>query len=126
MKASDLGKMVAHLAPTDKMPVLFIGHGSPMNAIEENEFVDGFRRVGETLPKPHAIICISAHWQTEGTMVTAMPKPRTIHDFGGFPRSLYEVEYPAPGDPDLALEAQRMISGASIGLDYEWGLDHCA
>jgi 4,5-DOPA dioxygenase extradiol len=124
MKASDLGKMVDHLGPTDKMPVLFIGHGSPMNAIEENEFVDGFRRVGETLPKPHAIICISAHWQTRGTMVTAMPQPRTIHDFGGFPRALYEVEYPAPGDPELAAETQRIISGTTVGLDYEWGLDH--
>jgi len=126
MKVSDLGKMAAHLSPTEKMPVLFIGHGSPMNAIEDNEFVDGFRRVGESLPKPHAILCISAHWQTRGTMVTAMPRPRTIHDFGGFPRALYEVEYPAPGDPELALETQRIISGTPVGLDDEWGLDHGA
>ncbi len=126
MKSSDLGKMVSHLGPTAKMPALFVGHGNPMNAIQENEFVEGFRRIAETLPKPQAILCISAHWETKGTRVTAMPKPRTIHDFGGFPRALYEVEYPAPGDPELALETQRIISGTPVGLDYEWGLDHGA
>ena len=79
---------------TPRMPVLFVGHGSPMNAIEENEFVQEWRNVGMTLPHPKAILCISAHWETRGTFVTAMPKPKTIHDFGGFPKALYEVEYP--------------------------------
>src|ERR1700744_4749536 len=123
MTVSDLGKMVAQLSPTAKMPVLFMGHGSPMNAIEENEFVEGFRRVEETLPKPQAILCISAHWETKGTRVTAMPRPATIHDFGGFPPALYEVQYPAPGDPRLAAETQRMVTSTSVGLDYDWGLD---
>lgn len=106
------------------MPVLFLGHGSPMNAIEENEFVAGFREVGKSIPKPTAILCISAHWETQGTYVTAMEKPRTIHDFGGFPRALYEVQYPAPGDPGLARETSRLITSTGIGLDQQWGLDH--
>ena len=78
-----------------KMPVLFLGHGSPMNAIEENEFVEGFRNVGKTIPKPKVILCVSAHWETDGTFITAMKNPRTIHDFGGFPKALYEVQYTA-------------------------------
>jgi 4,5-DOPA dioxygenase extradiol len=111
-------------AGTDKMPVLFLGHGSPMNAIEENEFVKGFRDVGKTIPKPKAILCVSAHWETQGTFVTAMEKPATIHDFGGFPRELYEVQYPAPGNPELAKETQGMIKKNEVGLDQKWGLDH--
>jgi 4,5-DOPA dioxygenase extradiol len=106
------------------MPVLFIGHGSPMNAIEENEFVDGWRTVGKRLPRPAAILCVSAHWETRGTMVTAMEKPPTIHDFGGFPRELFEVEYPAPGSPELARETMNIISKTKVGLDDKWGLDH--
>ena len=92
-----------------KMPVLFLGHGSPMNAIEDNEFVHGFRKVGKEIPKPNAIIVVSAHWETNGTFVTAMEKPKTIHDFGGFPKELYEVQYPAPGSPELAKETKSII-----------------
>ena len=111
---------------TDKMPVLFLGHGSPMNAIEENEFVQGFRKAGNEIPKPDAILCISAHWETKGTYITAMERPKTIHDFGGFPRELYEVQYPAPGNPELAKEINSMVKGTEVALDYSWGLDHGA
>ncbi|MGD0574650.1 MAG: 4,5-DOPA dioxygenase extradiol [Anaerolineales bacterium] len=106
------------------MPVLFVGHGSPMNAIENNEFSQGWQEVARTLPTPKAILCISAHWETWGTLVTAMEKPRTIHDFGGFPRELYEVEYPAPGSLWLAQESQQAVKGTAVGLDQDWGLDH--
>jgi 4,5-DOPA dioxygenase extradiol len=108
----------------EPMPVLFIGHGSPMNAIEENEFSKAWRRIGRALPKLEAILCISAHWETRGTHVTAMEKPRTIHDFGGFPQELYEVQYPAPGSPWLASEIQNMIKSSEVRLDTDWGLDH--
>ena len=113
-------------ANTEKMPVLFLGHGSPMNAIEENEFVAGFRNVGKTIPKPKAVICISAHWETLGTKITAMEKPKTIHDFGGFPKALFEVQYPAPGNPELAEEIQKSVQKTAVGLDQIWGLDHGA
>jgi 4,5-DOPA dioxygenase extradiol len=109
-----------------KMPVLFLGHGNPMNAIGENEFVEGFRQLGQTIPRPSAILCISAHWETRGTLVTAMSKPKTIHDFGGFPKALYEVQYPAPGDPGLAVETQETVTKTFVELDYAWGLDHGA
>ncbi len=108
------------------MPVLFLGHGSPMNAIEENEFVAGFRNIGKTLPKPNAILCVSAHWETRGTYVTAMQNPLTIHDFGGFPQALFDVQYPAPGSPDLAREIKTLIKKTDVGLDEKWGLDHGA
>ena len=108
------------------MPVLFLGHGSPMNAIEENEFVEGFRNIGKSIPKPEAILCVSAHWETRGTFVTAMEQPRTIHDFGGFPKALYEVQYPAPGSPGLANEIKSLIKATNVELDYKWGLDHGA
>ncbi len=107
------------------MPVLFLGHASPMNAIEENEFVDGFRAIAKKLPKPKAILCVSAHWETEGTRVTAMEQPRTIHDFGGFPAELYAVQYPAPGSPALAREiAAAASTNTMIDSDQSWGLDH--
>lgn len=109
---------------TEKMPALFLGHGSPMNAIEENEFVTGFRSIGKALPMPNAILCISAHWETKGTYVTAMEQPRTIHDFGGFPQALFDVQYPAPGSPQLAVTTQQTISLTKIEMDHQWGLDH--
>ena len=123
---SELGKSVESFKNTDKMPVLFLGHGSPMNAIQENEFVEGFRKVGKEIEKPQAILCISAHWETRGTYVTAMENPRTIHDFGGFPKELFEVQYPAPGSPKLARNTQELISKTQVKLDDKWGLDHGA
>lgn len=126
MKLNELNKLTSPLNSTAPMPVLFLGHGSPMNAIEENEFVQGFRETGKTIPKPSAILCISAHWETRGTFITAMEKPRTIHDFGGFPQALFDVQYPAPGDPLLARETQSLITKTTVGLDESWGLDHGA
>jgi 4,5-DOPA dioxygenase extradiol len=108
------------------MPVIFIGHGNPMNAIEENEYSLAWKKLGEELPKPKAILCISAHWLTRGkTFITAMEKPKTIHDFGGFPQALFDVEYPALGSPELANYVKDNIKSIDIGLDKnEWGLDH--
>lgn len=111
---------------TKKIPVCFLGHGSPMNAIEENEFVNGFRNVGKTIEKPVAVLCISAHWETRGTMITAMQRPKTIHDFGGFPRALFEVQYPAPGNPELARQIKENTKNTSVALYESWGLDHGA
>jgi 4,5-DOPA dioxygenase extradiol len=111
---------------TGLMPVFFIGHGSPMNAIEENEFVSEWRKLGQSIPLPKAVLCISAHWETNGTHITAMQKPPTIHDFGGFPQELYRIQYPAPGSPELAVEIKKSISDTEIGLDLKWGLDHGA
>lgn len=109
---------------TEKFPVLFVGHGSPMNAIEDNEFTQSWSFIGKTLPKPNAILVISAHWLTHGTYVTATENPKTIHDFGGFPKELYEVQYPAKGQPELALTTTQLITSTHVGLDHEWGLDH--
>lgn len=121
---SALNKISNSFSNTDRMPLLFIGHGNPMNAIEENEFVKGFRNVAKTLPRPNAILCISAHWFTRGTKVTAMEMPRTIHDFGGFPKELYEVQYPSKGSPSLAKETKQLLNPALVELDEKWGLDH--
>ncbi len=124
MDLSDLKRMTSSLAPTPTMPLLFVGHGNPMNAITDNEFSRGWREAAKSLPRPAAVLCVSAHWETRGTYVTAMEKPPTIHDFGGFPPELYQVQYPAPGSPALADETKRTIQGTDVGLDYEWGLDH--
>ena len=112
------------LKSTGLTPSLFIGHGSPMNAIEENDFVKGFREVSKTLGEIQAILVVSAHWLTRGTAVTAMSQPRTIHDFGGFPQALFEVQYPAPGSPALAKEIIELIPTKQIHEDHQWGLDH--
>jgi 4,5-DOPA dioxygenase extradiol len=111
-----------------RMPAVFVGHGNPLNALERNPFTEGWARVGRTLPRPRAVVSVSAHWYVPGTWVTAAVAPRTIHDFGGFPRALYEVSYPAPGDPALARRVQELLGGAGpavqVGLDERWGLDH--
>lgn len=114
------------LSLSEKMPVLFLGHGSPMNAIEDNEFTQSFKNIAKKLPKPKAIICISAHWLTNGTKVTAMEFPKTIHDFGGFPQKLFEQQYPAKGDISLAKETQKLLAPNLVELDEKWGLDHGA
>jgi len=108
----------------EKMPVLFIGHGSPMNAIEDNIFSKRWQQMGKEIPTPKAVVVVSAHWLTKGTMVTAMPNPKTIHDFGGFPQALFEVQYPASGSPELATEIQKLITNPAVELDHDWGLDH--
>ena len=108
----------------EKMPVLFIGHGSPMNAIEDNIFSKRWQQIGKEIPIPKAVVVVSAHWLTKGTMVTAMPNPKTIHDFGGFPKALFDVQYPAPGSPELATEIQKLITNPAVELDHDWGLDH--
>lgn len=119
-----LEQFASPLLSTGPMPVFFFGHGSPMNAIEENEFSKEWERIGKSISRPNAILCISAHWLTRGTFVTAMEKPRTIHDFGGFPEALFAVEYPAPGSPVLAKETASLVQDIHIGLDDDWGLDH--
>ena len=121
---NDLNNISETFSNTEKMPLLFLGHGNPMNAIEENEFVTGFKDIAKTLPTPNAILCISAHWFTNGTKVTAMEMPRTIHDFGGFPQALFDVQYPAPGSPEYAKEVTKLVS--DIHPTEDWGLDHGA
>jgi len=106
------------------MPVLFIGHGSPMNAIEDNEFSLAWQEAAREIPQPKAILCISAHWETRASLVTAMEAPPTIHDFYGFPRPLFEKQYPAPGSPDLAARIIELADGSSVLPDQSWGLDH--
>jgi len=108
----------------ERMPVLFVGHGSPMNAIEDNEFTRGWERIAISLPRPEAILCVSAHWFVPRTSVTANPQPRTIHDFYGFPQKLYQQQYPAPGDLELVEKISKTLGNYSVGLDTEWGLDH--
>ena len=107
------------------MPVVFFGHGNPLNALRQNSWTEGWAAVGASVPRPRAVLCVSAHWYLPGTSVTAQDAPRTIHDFGGFPRELYEVQYPAPGSPELARRVRELLApDAEVGLDQRWGLDH--
>ncbi|HPI53372.1 MAG TPA: 4,5-DOPA dioxygenase extradiol [Chitinophagaceae bacterium] len=107
-----------------KMPFLFVGHGSPMNAIEDNEFSQRWKQMGQEIPRPKAVICVSAHWLTNGLFITAMNQPKTIHDFGGFPKELFNTQYPAPGNPQLAGETKQLLQPFQAELDHDWGLDH--
>lgn len=107
-----------------KHPVLFIGHGSPMNGIEDNEFSRTWAKMGQEIVRPKAVLVISAHWLTRGTHITAMEEPKTIHDFGGFPQALFDVQYPAKGSPELAEATSKLVTSTNIGLDHDWGLDH--
>ena len=124
---SAFNRFTANLAQQGQiMPVLFIGHGSPMNGIEHNEFSDSWAKLAKEIPLPKAILVISAHWLSKGTKITAMDFPETIHDFGGFPKELFEVQYPAPGNPELAKETAAIIQSAEVELTHDWGLDHGA
>ena len=109
---------------TKPMPAIFFGHGNPMNALLNNDYTKGWAAIGTKIPPPKAVLCVSAHWYLPATLVTAMASPPTIHDFGGFPRELYEVQYPAPGDPDLAHRVQTLLAPISVDRDERWGLDH--
>ena len=119
-------KFTTALKPSELMPVLFMGHGSPMNGIETNEFSKKWFDIAQKIPVPQAVLVISAHWFTKGTHITAMDFPPTIHDFGGFPQALFEVQYPAPGHPALAQETAKLIKNTQVVLDHDWGLDHGA
>ena len=122
--ASVGGALAALERRDERMPVLFVGHGSPMNAIEDNRWSRAWTEVGATLRRPSAILCVSAHWETKGVMVTAMDRPQTIHDFYGFPDALQNKLYPAPGAPALAKTTSEQIKKTAVGLDYASGLDH--
>ena len=124
LKLNALENLVSNFETTEMMPVLFVGHGSPMNAIEDNVFSREMKTMAKKLPRPKAILMISAHWETQGTFVTAMEKPKTIQDFGGFPQALFDVQYPAPGSIWLAEETKKTITTAKIELDTSWGFDH--
>ena len=108
----------------DVMPAIFFGHGNPMNALQSNAWTNAWAAVGNSIPKPKAVVCVSAHWYLPATLVTGQDQPRTIHDFGGFPRELYQVNYPAPGNPQLATRVKDLLAPVSAELDTRWGLDH--
>ncbi|MBL0020225.1 MAG: 4,5-DOPA dioxygenase extradiol [Bacteroidetes bacterium] len=124
MKLKALHQLLDGLGPTETMPALFVGHGSPMNAIEDNAFSREMRAVAAKLPHPKAILMVSAHWETKGTKVTAQELPPTIHDFGGFPQELFDVQYPAKGSPWLVGETQALVHKTPVAADSNWGLDH--
>jgi 4,5-DOPA dioxygenase extradiol len=124
MNLNELNATTSGLKNGTKLPALFIGHGSPMNGIEENEFSRSWADLARDIPVPKAVLCISAHWLTRGTLVTAMEKPETIHDFGGFPKALFDVRYPAPGSPAVAEMTRQAVRSAGVRPDHEWGLDH--
>lgn len=126
MNISAFNSFTADLSPTERMPVIFMGHGSPMNAIETNNFTEKWEDLGKRLPKPKAVLVVSAHWLTRGTHITAMEFPKKINDFGGFPKALFESTYPAKGNPQLASEIKEIITSVNVGLDHDWGLDHGA
>ncbi len=122
-----LDALLDRLAPSDPMPAAFLGHGSPMNAIGDNDWTRGWRRLADGLPRPQAVLCISAHWHTRGeTLVHVGAAPATIHDFGGFPPALHAVDYPAPGAPALARDVAAMVADHGGAETGEWGLDHGA
>lgn len=108
----------------ERMPAVFFGHGNPMNALQRNGWTDAWAAFGAGIPRPRAVLCVSAHWYLPGTLLTATPSPRTIHDFGGFPRELHEFKYPAPGDPETAERVRDLLAPVAAALDYRWGLDH--
>lgn len=122
---SAFNKFTSNLKERDYiMPVLFIGHGSPMNGIEDNAFSQRWKQMAREIPTPAAVLVVSAHWFTKGTLITAMANPKTIHDFGGFPEELFAVQYKAPGNPEMASETAAMIHTTRVELDHDWGLDH--
>ena len=127
MTPTSAGEAFKDLPATPRMPGLFVGHGSPMNAITDNAYSREWKKLGDTLPTPSAILCVSAHWMTRGTtMVHIGPRPKTIHDFGGFPQALFEAQYPAPGAPDVANATIELVRSSHLKADTEWGLDHGA
>lgn len=111
-------------AAAERMPAFFFGHGNPMNAIQRNAYTEGWSEIGRSIPRPKAIVSVSAHWYPQATLVTAMERPRTIHDFGGFPKELFAVQYPAPGEPSLARRLQQLLRPTDAVLDTRWSLDH--
>jgi 4,5-DOPA dioxygenase extradiol len=124
-KLAAFNKFTSNLKEQEQlMPVLFIGHGSPMNGIEDNEFSQRWTKMAGEIPTPAAVLVVSAHWFRKGTMITAMDFPKTIHDFGGFPQALFDVQYPAPGNPEIAKETASLINTTNVELDHDWGLDH--
>ena len=126
MKLQELNKLSSNFGNTEKMPVLFVGHGNPMNAITDNQYSKSWKTMGEKLPLPKAILCVSAHWLTKGTAVTMVEHPKTIHDFGGFPDELFKVQYPAPGATNYAKMTVSAVKSVIVHEDFEWGLDHGA
>src|SRR5690606_25373282 len=124
MNLNELKNAASVLKSGKRMPALFIGHGTPMNGIETNSFSNNWRDLAKTLPRPEAIVCISAHWLTQGVRVKAMKEPRTIHDIGGFPEELFAVRYPAPGSPAMAENVRKTVASVPVTADTDWGLDH--